>query len=375
VARRVFVHVGLPKTGTTYVQSVLWANRPALAEQGVTYPGGRRRLHLWATLEVRERPHLDRRNPAATGSWRRLLAAVEAAPDTALVSHEFLGAASAEQAQRALSDLGHDGEVETHVIVTARDLLTVLTSYWQEYVKHGFDCDLDDFPAGDEPGDEWGWSAIDLAGVLERWGSTLPPERVHVLVLPEPGSPRETLVRQFTQVLGADGTGFDFEAGRPNRSLGVVEAELLRRISPRLDGFTSPLDRGVWVRGYLAHDVLVPRGGAPFLPSATRVAELAAHAAATVARVQEAGYDVVGDLARLRVQTAPASVRHPQDVTTAELLDAALDTVSAMMTDLRALRRDNTALRAAAAAAPVVPPREPVASRFRGWAGRLRSRG
>ena len=35
MATRVYLHVGLPKTGTTFIQTVLWENRPALAEQGI----------------------------------------------------------------------------------------------------------------------------------------------------------------------------------------------------------------------------------------------------------------------------------------------------------------------------------------------------
>ena len=300
MATRVYLHVGLPKTGTTFIQTVLWENRPALAEQGIVYPGVRRREHMWSSLVIRERPGLERRNPRAAGAWGRVLEQVEAAPDGALISHEFFGAASAEQAKRALADLV---------------------------------------------------AAVDLQGVLERWGASLPPEQVHVVVLPEPGAPRETLVLRFAEVMGVDAGGFDFEEAKPNSSLGVVEAELLRRISPRLDEFTSALDRGVWIRSYLAHDVLVPRGGDAFLPSAARVAELASRADAAVEAVRAGGYDVVGDLDRLRVGSLP-DLRHPEDVTESELLDAALDTIATMMGDLREIRRDNTRMQRELAVPP-----------------------
>jgi hypothetical protein len=36
--KRVYFHIGAPKTGTTYLQNVLFANRPALAERGALYP-------------------------------------------------------------------------------------------------------------------------------------------------------------------------------------------------------------------------------------------------------------------------------------------------------------------------------------------------
>jgi hypothetical protein len=331
---------------------VLWRNREALAERGVVYPGVRRREHMWASMVVREHPGLARRNPRAQGAWARLLEQVQAAPDAALISHEFFGAASAEQAKRALTDLG---DVEVHLIVTARDLVTVVTSYWQEYIKHGFDSPLDDFPPNEDRGDEWTWAAVDLLGVLQRWGASLPPERVHLLVLPEPGAPRETLVTQFAGLLGVDAAGLDLDGANPNSSLGLVEVELLRRIVPRLDGFTSALDRGVWIRSYLSHEVLVPHGRESFLPSPGRLAELTARANATVEAVRGAGYDVVGDLDRLGVG-ALGDLRHPDDVRPRELLGAALDTIATMMGDLREIRRENTAMRQALAPPPPPPP-------------------
>src|SRR6185436_19275288 len=126
--------------------------------------------------------------------------------------------------------------------VTARDVLTVVTSYWQEYIKHGFVTPLDEFPDESEPWDEWGWSTLDIAAVLERWGAHVPAGNVHVLVLPEPDAPRETLWLRFAELVGIDPEGFVTERARENNSLGLVEAELLRRISPELSGFGSALD-------------------------------------------------------------------------------------------------------------------------------------
>jgi len=40
VAERVFLHVGAPKSGTTFLQTVMWENREGLAERGVLIPGG-----------------------------------------------------------------------------------------------------------------------------------------------------------------------------------------------------------------------------------------------------------------------------------------------------------------------------------------------
>ncbi len=56
MANRVFLHVGTPKTGTTYLQTVMWANRDKLAEQGLLLP--LRRVRDFSTA-TRERPVLE----------------------------------------------------------------------------------------------------------------------------------------------------------------------------------------------------------------------------------------------------------------------------------------------------------------------------
>ena len=99
MASTVFFHVGLPKTGTTYLQTLLWNNEAELNEQGVLLPGTSVREHLWASGVVREDPKIDRRGPDAAGAWDRLVADINAWPGTAIVSHEFFAAASAEQAR------------------------------------------------------------------------------------------------------------------------------------------------------------------------------------------------------------------------------------------------------------------------------------
>ncbi len=114
--------------------------------------------------------------------------------------------------------------------------------------------------------------------MVERWGSGLEPSRIHVLVLPAPDAPRETLLHQFCALVGIDPTDLATDQAREYRSLGVVEAELLRKISPHLTSFTPARDRGVWIRSYLAQGKLVPREGERFQPSDERIAELRARA-------------------------------------------------------------------------------------------------
>ena len=55
--------------------------------------------------------------------------------------------------------------------------------------------------------------------------------------------------------------------------MGVAEAETLRRINAHLDDFNSAIDRGTYIRTFLADERLVPRKGDPFWPAPDRVEE------------------------------------------------------------------------------------------------------
>jgi hypothetical protein len=345
VARKVFFHVGLPKTGTTYLQTLMWNNRDELRRQGVLLPGTSGRQHLWASGAVREDPNLERRSPDAPRAWDQLLEEVNRWPGTAVISHEFFSSASAEQAAHAASAVD---EAEVHVVVTARDTLSLVTARWQEYVKNGSTVPIDDYPVREDtdPTDEWDWGSLDLADVLARWGATLPPERLHVLTLPKPAEPRETLWLRFAELVGIDPAACQVSGSVQNESLGVVEVELLRRVNGRLQGFGTPQDRGNWIRGYLAQGKLVPREGERFWPSAARVDELRARGERIADQVVSAGYDVIGDVDDLRPPAEVPQRRHPDSVTDEELADAAVAVIAEMMTDVRRLTRQNRALSA-----------------------------
>ena len=287
MAQRVFLHVGLPKTGTSYLQTILWSNREQLRSAGLLVPGRERRDHLWASLVVRDDPKVGRRNSRAPESWSVLLAETASWTGDVVISHEFFSAASADQAARAVDSLA---PAEVHVVVTAREPLGLFTSSWQESLKNKGTTRIEDYgrTVSDDPLEVWDWRALDLGLVLERWAAGVPPERVHVVPLPPSGAPQDELWRSFCSVLGIE-PGVVGDAGRfPNASMGVVEAETLRRLNERLVGFDAAFDRGVWIRSFLADDRLVPRDGERFWPGPDQVEDCRRRGDAAVAAIREA---------------------------------------------------------------------------------------
>ena len=77
LARRVILHIGLPKTGTTYLQTLFAANRSALAEQGIYYPGGPGEpSEYMAAYDLRGQRARGARDHRQVGQWDALCAAV-----------------------------------------------------------------------------------------------------------------------------------------------------------------------------------------------------------------------------------------------------------------------------------------------------------
>ena len=299
--RRVFLHVGSPKTGTTFLQEVLWSQRALAAEQGLLLPLERFFDHYLASLDVRGQAHRPEHPGRAVGIWKRLVAAAEAWPGTVLVSHELFASATAAQCQAALA--AFSPSTELHVVITARDLVRQIPAEWQEHVKHRSTDSLPAFVAHlrrEDRKPSWFWQVQDFANVAQRWGAALPPERVHVVTVPPVGADPDALWTRFATLLGLDPDAFDIQRGRSNSSLRLEQAELLRRVNAEL-GDRLPLP-GPYARvgkNILAHRILAGRAGTPLsLSSADRV--FAARRSADIAdRLAASGVDIVGDLADL----------------------------------------------------------------------------
>ena len=336
MVERVFVHIGLPKTATSYLQTIVWGRREQLRSRGVVVPGAERRDHLWASRTVREDPHQHRAPAAHRTAWARICEELGRAPGTGLISHEFFAAASPDQARRMVGDLPAE---DVHVVVTAREPLGLFTASWQESLKNGATTPMESYARRDSPRSTaiWNWRTLDLRLVLERWSAAVPPERIHVLVL-DPRAPREDVWHRFAGVIGLDPAGIDLSGSFPNTSMGVAEAETLRRINGSLTGFHKAFDRGVYIRTFLADERLVPRHGERFWPEPDQIEECRRRGEAAIDHLQSRPYDVVGNLADLRVPVELEERRRPSSVTDAEVAEVAVDLVATMLHDVRTLR-------------------------------------
>jgi hypothetical protein len=341
----VHLHLGAPKSGTTYLQQTLWDNRAALRENGVLYPGEAFHSHTHAVLDLTRQRFYGHEDPAIRGAWQRMVDEIRAWGGPAVISQELLSPARPDVVERALSSLDF---AEVHLVYTARDLARQVPAAWQENVKNRYDLPYEEFVATlRAPAEEMHtlgvgfWRMQDAADVLERWGGGIPPERVHLVTVRPGDGPRDLLWRRFCAVLGLDPGAYALPEAAANVSLGLDEAGLLLRLNAALDASVRWPLYNQCVTGLLGVDVLPhrPRRRRIALPSPDRT-WLAERSGAMVAELRKRGYHVVGDLDELLpgidpVPAAPDDV--PED---AAMLEAAVDAMTALLGRLQTWRDD-----------------------------------
>ena len=283
----------------------MWDNRSWLASRGIVLPGYSHRDHSRASRDLREarRAASDPADPW-TGEWDVLARQALRGRRSAVISDELLAVCTARQADRAVRSLF---PAEVHVVLTVRDFATLLPAEWQEKVKcrgtagweEWLERVIDTGSADDRRRQAWFWNAHDTLAILDAWSQHIPPDHVHVITMPRSGPP-SLLWARFASVLGIDPGGADLSRARANSSLGVLEAEFLRRMNEEL-----PEELPDWfytrnIKRILAHDVLSgrPRQARLALP-APREAWAREQAEHLVSGLRDSKYHVVGELGEL----------------------------------------------------------------------------
>jgi hypothetical protein len=348
--RRIFLHIGEPKTGTTFLQQVMATNRAELVRQGIVYPGPKGNAHWRAAQDLREivqKPNDP--EPPFTGEWAALVRKLAGAKRIGVVSHELFSAATRAQAARALAALS---EYELHLVLTVRDLGSLLPAEWQETVKHrnarSFDAWLEHVAREASLPDRHRsgfWSVHDTLAIIDDWAQdVIPPERVHVITMPS-RTATDSLWDRFARVVGIDTDHVDTSRARSNVSLGIVEVELIRRLNEVLPPEYPGWSFQWFVKDTLAHGTFPKHPMSPRLQLPPSHEEWATkHGEALLTGFRDAGYHVVGDPDDLLPKPGTPGARRPEDATTQELLDAALLGMTGLLERMDRMRNNMTEL-------------------------------
>lgn len=344
MAERVVLHVGVMKSGTTYLQNLLFAEQTRLADAGVHVVG-----KTWTQQARAVRGGIAGPEALAYPKWERLARRVRRATGTAVISVEYLGPVGLAVASRLVADLEAP---EVTVVVTARDLNRTLVSMWQETVQNGRSWTWADYLSdvaakrpgdGEQRGDRGTaggtfWRQQDVARIAREWSTALAggsegcgavPGEVVVVTVPPRGAPRGELAARFSAAAGF-GLAPETEVRERNESIGLASTLVLRRLNESLDAQGLGFPAGSGLRKHvLAKQVMAARRGAEpslGLPVHDWVAEQAAQTGAALAG---SGLRVVGALSDLD----PLAVEGvgPDDVGVEELFEASLQALSGLV--------------------------------------------
>lgn len=330
MAERLVLHVGLMKSGTSFLQQVLKQNREELQRRGVLFPGGPWRNQVRAVRDIIEHGGGNQEPLSDEGPWRTLMAEVDRWPGTAVISMEFLGPRNAAKIRDIVRELP---PTRLHVVVTARDLARSVPAMWQESIQNWAHVSWPDYLAqvrAESPDSQWGrafWSRQGAAAITGTWLDVVGPERLSLVTVPRPSAPRELLWERFASLVPVDPSGVDL-AVRSNPSLGLASILVLQQTNQRLRARKRPMTPGEYQRN--VKQLLAKKALGPRARSEARLGLdeqwVRERGDLEIARLAALGVPVVGDLEELRCE--PVAGVGVGEVSEQEQLEAALDALA-----------------------------------------------
>jgi hypothetical protein len=319
----VYLHVGPVKTGSTYLQSIMWNSRDALREQGLLLPATHPNEFFLAANDVQGGRFVLVDMPECKGAWARVAARARSWPGRVLITCELLGFSDPDHVQRAVSSLA---PATLHLVVMARCRADMLPSVYQETVK------------AVDPGRSWADFLHDYSGspgtwrhspgtILGKWLPHIPAQRVHVITVPRRAADPGLLRRRFARAIGIDDSRLS-TAAAANASLDVIDVELLRAVTARTSGWLDRRAQRGLINGHLIPLLReVDRPRRPLRLPASFQSLMNEAAASERAAIAAAGCHVHGDLDEL--QPGSEAFEDEQEtgrqVSQADMLNAAID--------------------------------------------------
>ncbi|WP_052810068.1 hypothetical protein [Streptomonospora alba] len=356
MAERLVLHIGVQKSGTTYLQQMMQDRTEELAAIGALYPVPPRRragatrvnYHETATYALLGDEYswvTEERAAKERTWWENLHKQVRSWEGTAIVSAEALSVVRTEAARKTIDALGAS---DTRVFITARGLGKLLPSVWQQHIRNGKSSSFHSYlrqlarqrESGWDPLEEDHnthlWRAFALGRLARRWASIVGPDKV--TLISNPGSPADRLWHRFLEAIelgDASGVPAPDDTTTVHSGVTAPEAEVLRTLNSNLSGAEWPADdarrlRTRIIEGFAQRSQRGPRLGIP-----ARFRESVDSWSRTdIEDLRESGVRVVGDLDEL-LYSAGAEPPEPTVSDVAEAAGSAAATAAAWSPSLK----------------------------------------
>ena len=236
--RRLIIHAGFHKSGTTALQVAFDAQREELKAAGIIYPNiGRRAHHRVAWALTGRTWGWGKRGGEKTSikEWEQLAKSINSSDEeTIIISSEFFSELDGDAIRKLFSDI--KGR-KVQAVFTVRPLVKLLASSYQQYLKYGIKADYEEWLHSvlDNPGESkinpTFWLRHFHGRVVGKWVDVLGSQAVTVIIVDE--SRPEFLFDSINAYLGLPQGLLKSQDTGSNRSLTMEEIALLLDINRR----------------------------------------------------------------------------------------------------------------------------------------------
>ena len=313
MAKRIVLHAGFHKSGTTALQHSFASSTELLLSHGIDYPPSSRHAHHRPAWGLTGRVWGWRNNGGrliSDSMWKQFVRRVNRSTKTVLISSEFFTEAKEEQIARIRRDFE---STPIEIVFTSRPFIKILASSYQQFLKYGvrirYDKWLDEMFHRHESSKVtpsfWPRSQVDE--VVGKWVEVFGRDNVTVILADE--SEPQFIFDQFAEILELPTGSLKPVATGLNRSMTLEETHLLFLINGIYDRSNGWDEYRAMIRdGYVRFlsDHTSPREGASRVPTpAWAVEEGLALTQKHLAGIKGMGITIRGDERRYLSATVP----------------------------------------------------------------------
>ena len=231
MTRRVVIHIGPPKTGSTTLQDALHHNRDDLKRMGIRYAGSGTQSSAAAMWVTRRRDRTTGRQVPAS-AWKQLLKEMKnSIESTVVVSSEWFAAATPAQIRTISQELPG---AEYQIVIALRSLDRVLPSRWRQNVVEGATYSFTEwleliFSPSTNPYSTRFWHQHRHDELVQRWGEVFGQRAITAICVD--GADPDRLLRHMESLIGAQEGALGSSRHVRNMSLDGVTVEGIRRFN------------------------------------------------------------------------------------------------------------------------------------------------
>lgn len=252
--KRVIIHAGFHKSGTTALQESLYRNRDLLDKKGIHYFDFGRKAHHRLAWSISNRNWGWKNRGAEHVSpklWKKSAKRIAKSKyETIIISSEFFSELNEEQIRKVKQDLQ---DLDIQILFTIRPLIKLLPSSYQQYLKYGLVADYEEWLNEVLNNQENSkvtptfWVRHRHHEVIARWAKIFDANKTTLIIANE--DQPKFLFDEINKYLGLTQDFLKAQQTGSNRSLTMEEISLLLSINRKFPKDRSWDEYKIFIRG------------------------------------------------------------------------------------------------------------------------------